>query len=295
MRRILRNGILVVTIAATALSLASCGGQTEEGRPIEILYFVKGPSGTKFEIVGAGDNLDCTAESTEQASGRIRSRGFGFQSSDASHVLDGTFRAPHFFILENETQPTRAVFRNLGDASLTVLRLLGAAGGSTLLTNHTIAPGECISISNFPDADETAGSGSPPFDLAEDFRIEVCSFAKATVLPDDFRCQDLPPRGTTDTDADGGVLLDIGASFLATVGDLTTSFLTRCLQVDADQRTECQTPATFYMNNPQDQVSVAVTRLNNQVDSFLQVDLYRGDKLLDSDRGTGDVTAREDL
>jgi len=295
MHRALRNAILVAAIATTSLLLYSCGSGMEAGRPVEILYFVQGPSGTEFEIVGEGDNLDCMAESVEQSSGLIRSRGFGFQSSDATHVLDGTFRAPHFFILENETQPTRAVFRNLGDAPLTVVRLLGAAIGSTLLTNHRIAPGECLSISNFPDADEIAGVGAPPFDLAEDFRIEVCSFLRETILPDDFRCQDLPPRGTTDTDANGDALRDIGASFLATVGDLTTSFLTRCLQVDIDQQTECRTPATFYMNDPRDQISVAVTRLRTQVDSFLQVDLYRGDRLLDTDRGTGDVTARENL
>jgi hypothetical protein len=38
-----------------------------------------------------------------------------------------------------------------------------------------------------------------------------------------------------------------------------------------------------------------MTRLGNQPDSFLQVDLFRGDRLLASDRGARDAVVRDDI
>lgn len=279
--------------ALLALTLAACGDDPDDARPIEILYFVQGPTGAPFELVAAGDNDGCLAQSRNVEGTLVPSGGAGIQTANATHLLSGTFQAPHYFIVANEFQPTRAVLRNLGASPLTVLQLRGLAPPATTVETRVIPPGECRSVSTFDDAAETAGAAGPV--PGEEFRVEVCSFADGTQLPDDFRCQDLAPRGTITTDAEGNRLTDIGATFLGSIGDFSASFLTRCLQLEGSQQVRCRTPATFYMFDPQDQISVAMTRFPDQVDSFLQLDLYRGDRLIETDRGSGDVVARDDI
>jgi hypothetical protein len=181
------------------------------------------------------------------------------------------------------------VLRNLADSPLTVQQLRGLAPPATTLETQIIPPGECRSVSSFGDQDEIAGVAGPD-DYERDFRIEVCSFARGIALPTGFRCQDLRAD-----DAVGELPSDIGAAFLGTIGDLDSSYLTRCLQLEGSQQVECRTPATFYMFDPADIIGVAMTRLSGQSDSFLQVDLYRGDTLLDSNRGRGDVFVRYEL
>ncbi len=287
---------LVALTSVFTISLTSCGDDPRDDRPVEILYFVQGPSGTPFEVVAQGDNGDCLAQSRDQLTGLITSRGYGFQSTDATHVLPGTFQAPHYFVFENERQPTRAVFRNLGQLPLTVLQMRGLAPPASTLVTQIIPPGQCRSVSTFDDKTEMEGGNAGPENFANDYRVEVCSFERGTDLPSGFVCQDLAPRGQMiELDANGMPLRDIGAAFLSTVGDLESSFLTRCLQLENSEQVECKTPATFYMFNPQDLIGVAMTRLSGQTNSFLQVDLYRGNQLLDTNRGTGDVFVRDDL
>jgi len=273
-------------LALVALANA-CGDAPDDSRPIELLYFVQGPTGGLFEVVGPDDNGDCTAPSRQQISGLIDSAGYGFQTIDATHVVSGTFQAPHYFVFENERQPTRGVFRNLGPLPLTVLQLRGIASPGSTLETHTIPPGECRSVSTFNDDDEMLGLAGRDV-TSDDFRLEVCSFLDGTELPNGFRCQDLAPRGEVE-------ILDAGANFVGTIGDLTASFLTQCLQLEGSERVQCRTPATFYMFEPQDQISAAMTRFRTQPDSFLQADLYRGTRLLDSDRGSNDVVVRDDI
>ena len=286
-----RSVFLPVVVFA---ALASCGDSPVDNRPIEILYFVQGPTGTRFSIVGPEENDDCMAESLDQPAGLVPSAGFGFQSADATHVLPGVFVAPHFFVLENERQPTRAVFRNLGSAPLTVLQLRGLAPPGTTVELRRIPPGECRSVSTFDDAREIAGDFIPT-EPDDEFRFEVCSFTAGTQLPDGFECQDLAPRGSVERDDEGNLLFDAGISFLATLGDLTASFLTQCLGPEGTERVGCRTPSTFYLNAPRDQISAAMTQLPNQPSSFMQLDLYRGDRLLDSNRGGNDVFVRKDI
>lgn len=283
--------LVALTIVAT---LAACGDSADEARPVELVYFVQGPTGTRFELVGPDDNHDCMAESRDQPAGLVPSAGFGFQSSDASHVLTGVMRAPHFFVIENERQPTRAVFRNLGDAPLTVLQLRGIARPGSTIDVRVIPPGACRSVSSFGDIDEMAGT-APPLDVDNEYRFEVCSFASGVRLPDGFECQDLAPRGTVDRDADGNLLVDAGARFFGTVGDLTASFFTRCLAPEEFEQVDCRTPTTFYMHAPRDQISAAMTRLRDQPDTFLQLDLYRGNQLWASSRAGNDVFVRRDI
>jgi len=277
----------ILGLLALVASSIACGDSADDNRPVELLYFVQGPTGGLFEVVGPDDNGDCTALSRQQTSGFIDSAGYGFQSADATHVVSGTFQAPHYFVFENERQPTRGVFRNLGSLPLTVLQLRGIASPGSTLETQTIPPGACRSVSTFDDDDEMVGLAGPDV-TRDDFRLEVCSFLAGTELPDGFRCQDLAPRGPTE-------ILDAGANFLGTIGDLTASFLTQCLQLEGSERVQCRTPATFYLFDPQDQISAAMTRIRIQPDSFMQADLYRGTRLLDSDRGSNDVVVRDDI
>lgn len=269
------------------MALTSCGNESNESHPIEFLYFVQGPTGTRFEIVDADNNADCMAESRDEISGLVPSAGFGFQSDDATHTLPGTFRAPHYFVIENEHQPTRAVLRNLGHAPLTVLQQRGLASPASTIETRIIPPGECRSISTFSDEKEMMGDAGPS-NPATEYRVEVCGFAGGTEVPNGFRCQDIAPRGPTEID-------DIGAAFFGTLGDLDVSFLTRCLQLEGSEQLSCRTPATFYLFNPQDLIGVAMTQISGGPPSFLQVDLYRGDVLLGSNRGSGDVFIRDDI
>ncbi len=276
-----------VLVLLAAVGFAACGDDPDDERPIELLYFVQGPTGAQFEVVGPGDNGDCLAQSRSVEGQLVQSNGFGFQSRDATHLLPGVFKAPHYFVFENERQPTRAVLRNLSSSPLTVLQMRGLAPPATTVETRVIPPGECRSVSTFDDDDEGTRMAVPT-DPADEFRVEVCGFTPETTLPQGFRCQDLSPRGPVE-------ITDRGVLFLGSIGDFTASFLTRCLQLEQQEQVACLTPATFYMFDPQDQISVAMTRLGGQLDSFMQLDLYRGDELLDSDRDSNDVVANEDI
>ncbi len=288
----LRTPALVA--CAAALALTSCGNASNDSHPIELLYFVQGPTGTPFEVVDADNNADCMAESRGQISGLVPSAGFGFQSGDTTHTLPGRFVAPHYFVIENERQPTRAVLRNLGEVPLTVLQQRGLASPATTLETRIIPPGECRSISTFSDEEEKLGT-SQSSNLAPEYRVEVCGFAGDTKVPNDFECADIAPRGPTEFDEEDKPLIDIGAAFFATLGDLDVSFLTRCLQLENSEQVSCRTPATFYLFNPRDLIGIAMTQISGGVPSFLQVDLYRGDNLIGSNRGSGDVFIRNDI
>ncbi len=286
-----RSGILFSLLPF----LLSCGPDPVDSRPVEIVYFVQGPSGTPFEVTSAADSSDCFAEPRNLEPGDgvelIPSAGFGLQSADATHTFAGrTFRAPHYFVLENERQPTRGVFRNLSATSpLTIVRILGLARFGTTLQTLTIPAGACRSFSTYDDAAEQAGT-SVAAQPADEFRVEVCSFAEGTACPSAFECQDLT---TSPAPFD-----EVGAVFLATLGDRHVSFRSTCLQSEGSERLNCQAPATFFLHAPRDEVSVAMTRLAvNQDRPLLQIDLYRGgsEERVAANCGGGDVFVRRDI
>ncbi len=281
------NKTLALAGLLSLMSL-SCGGTEADRRPVEILYFVQGPTNAEFEIVDQEGNSDCTAPSREGVPRQIPSQGFGIQSNDATHTLTGTFRAPHFFVVENEQQPSRIVIRNLADdgSELTVRRLFGFGTLDTL----SIPAGECRSFSNFPDARESSVEDNGDFVMTppgQEFRVEVCSLAIGAVIPPDFLCQQLRE--------DGNAVRDAGASFEGSFGDFAASFLTSCLQIEPTEQINCRTPSTFYLNRPQDQISASLTLLPRQNDVVLQADLYRGGVLLDTSRDAPSVSVVRDI
>jgi hypothetical protein len=271
--------------ALLAVTVFSCGSGTNFEKPVEVLFFVQGPTGAPFVFELEGHADDCLASSTTGQGGFVNSGGRGIQSVDADHTSDlvGTFAAPYFFIIENERQPIRAVIRNVGTDVLNVQRQITLG----VVDAIAIPPGACRSFSNFTDRVEEIAP--LPVEQRRMARVDICSFDRDTTLPSGFRCADNAPRG------DSFDFPDANAIFLATIGDLESTFRTRCLQPIGQDRSDCQTPATIFMFNPQDLVSAVVTPLNTQVRRDMHADLYVDSRLRDSDRSSRDVIVETDL
>lgn len=271
------------------LFLPACGNGPNDDRPTEILFFAQGPQGTPFELEPNGNAPDCLAFSTSLGPPLVPSAGRGLQSHDAEHLFSNTFLAPYFFIIENEQQPVRGVFRNLSDAApLNVQRLLF---GGDLLTAVEIGPQQCRSITTFSDAAEA--TAVPPLRRGPEVRVDVCSFDRDTDLPGDFRCTDAPALGGS------APLVDRQAIFFASIGDLAGTNRTQCLLIQGSSRNQCQTPATMFLNDPQDSVSVVITPITNQTspDRRFHGDLYLDGERVDSDTPSvgGDVILIRDI
>jgi len=275
-------------LAIVLLLLSACGNAPHEDRPTEILFFAQGPEGTPFELEMQGHNPDCLAFSTGLEPQLVPSGGRGIQSLDAEHLFSNTFLAPYFFVLENEQQPVRAVFRNLSESSpLNVQRLLF---GGDLLTSYQLEPGQCRSVTNFSDAAEAVAL--PPPDSGET-RVDVCSFDRDTELPSGFRCTDAPALGGT---AD---LVDRHAIFYATIGDFAGSNRSQCLLIQGSSRNNCQTPASLFLHDPRDVVSIVVSPLTGDTSPDLKFhgDLYIDGVWVDSNTPSvgSDVILKKDV
>jgi len=261
-------------LLALLLFVSACGNGPDESRPAEILFFAQGPEGTSFELEFDGNNPDCLAFSTGLSTDLVPSAGRGFQTLDAEHRFANTFLTPYFFIIENEQQPVRGVFRNLSaDAPLTVQRLLF---GNDLLTTEQIDPGQCRSLTTYSDADEMVATPPPP---SREVRIDVCSFDRDTDLPGNFRCSDAIAMGGATP------LVDRNAIFFASIGDLRGTSRTQCLLIQGPSRNECQTPATMFLNDAEDTISVVISPITGQTrpDRLFHGDLYIDGQRVDSD------------
>jgi len=130
------------------MTLLACGESGERpSRPIEVIYYVSGVSGTKFQVKGP--------------------EGEGFQAANANHPLgDREFESPMFFVMENAFEPVSAVFRVPEDQlnPITVSLLLG----NVLRKTTEIRPGSSATVSE----------GTPdPVVTGPDVRFEVTSAA----------------------------------------------------------------------------------------------------------------------
>jgi len=270
------------------LLLPAGGNGPDESRPTEMLFFAQGPEGTPFELERQGNDPDCLAFSTGLSPDLVPSAGRGFQSAVAEHLFPNNFLAPYFFIIENELQPVRGVFRNLSASSpLNVQRLLF---GGDLLTDVQIEPGECRSITTFSDADEAVAIPPPP---SREVRVDVCSFDRDTELPENFRCGDAPALGGTLP------VVDRNAIFFASIGDLSGTNRTQCLLIQAGSRNDCQTPATMFLHDAQDSISIVISPVTSQTrpDRLFHGDLYFDGERVDSDTPSvgGDVILTRDI
>ncbi len=275
---------LRLALGLVLLCVSTCGNGPDESRPIEMLFFAQGPTGAQFSFEEEGNDPDCLAFSEEDENILVPSAGRGIQSVDAEHLFPYTFTAPYLFVIENEEQPVRAVFRNLSDSTpLNVLRVLVLG----VLDSREIGPELCRSFTSFSDAEEAVAT--PPVQRGDDVRVDVCSFDRDLDLPSGFRCTQAASLGGDPT------LVDTNAVFLASIGDLESTFRTRCLQPQGSERNECQTPATLFLNNPKDTVSVVVSPLSNQAERRFHADLYIDGELRDSDTSLNDVIVTQDI
>jgi len=250
-------------LATLVLLLApACGSSGDsEARPIELLYYVTGFTGQQFEVVSAPDG--CALGPNTYS---------GIQSPNADHQL-GTrvFETPYLIVLENTRQPIRAAFRNLSSAPITVNLFLGetlAVGADQGL----IQPGECRVI----QSDDTSGITVNP--RGPETQIEICS----------------PKDGTGTSCLDSVTSTDRNLFYFASLGDLVGSNITNCLLPQILDN--CQTPSTFFLQNPQDQID-AVMSVNpgqnapGQPQARIRLELYLNGNRVDIDSGTEPVVS----
>jgi len=132
---------------ALLLACVACGesGQRET-RPIEVLFFVDGPSGTPFRVTA-------------------------LQAANADHSFgDQVFETPYFFVLENSFQPVSGTFEALEDP-ISVTFALGSPTSALGQEGETktIVPG---------GLDNSVGAGQPdPRVRGHEARFDVTSIA----------------------------------------------------------------------------------------------------------------------
>lgn len=275
---------LPLLLASATLIVAGCGTSgTPLTRPIEVLYYVSGGTDLEFEFFETGDPYDC-GTNTE-----------GIQSPNANHQFGNrVFLTPHLFVLENVRQPVRAAIFNRDTQPIRVDLYFGT---NPQQSNVTINPGECRTVSQpgvFPVATPligptpTALAFPPPNARGPEVRVEVCSPQPTPPIGLTTPCVnpttgDLPPA-------------DRNIAYFATIGDIVASNITNCVLppiLDA-----CRSPATFFFENPQDQVD-AVFSVNpgqnpgGQPTAEVRAEMYVDGTRIDSSAGVDPVVSAD--
>lgn len=255
-RRCPRTSLLRLGLALAGLCVMSACGRSgsRETRPVEVLYRVSGPSGTRFRVLPEA-RPDCGAP--------------GIQAENADHRFgDRVFQAPHLFVLENAFQPVSASFEVPDDEvdSVRVDLFLGTEPRST--TDQPISPGDCATVS----------TGIPePQPVGPEARFEICAYV--TPPPAGARCGDFP---------------DAHVGFSANVGDPTGAHVTTCVITPVAEA--CRTPATIFVEEPQDLVSGVISKLTAEnPNAVIRVELYLDDVLVDDSAGKDNVKVSKDL
>jgi hypothetical protein len=229
--------LAAATVAAMTLAAAGCGGSSGTiSRPIETVIYVSGGTGLQFSLASAPD------------AGACGSNGTGIQSPNADHQFaDRVFRTPYLFVLENVRQPVRAVIQNLSTLPIRVDTFLGQVPQNS---NVTINPGECQSVVTNEALALPTPMPTPAF-RGPEIRVDVCA-----------------PQVFEDGQARLDLMLDCDQStadwnwgFFSSIGDVLASNISNC-QVPALPPfllDACQSPATYFMESPRDQVDVAMT------------------------------------
>ena len=91
-----------------------------------------------------------------------------------------------------------------------------------------------------------------------------------------------------------GFVEDPNIAFFATLGDLENTNVTNCLIPPV--ATSCSTPATFFIQNPLDSVTVVTSKFAGQdPNSVMRLELFLDDVLVDADDGTDDLIVESDV
>jgi hypothetical protein len=258
----IRRVATVLALLPLALLFAACGNN-DETRPIEVLFYVDGLSGTRFAVDG-------------------------IQAANGDHRLPGrTFEAPYFFVLENArhfgTGPgIRGCFRTFADESapITVFLYFGTA----LQQRVVLQPGQCYGPGydpqNPPDCDEFVNpcTVTADIDMREpEVRFEICT------RTGDELCIDAPATGPANI------------AFSASIGDFDATNITTCV-VEEAATSACTTPSIFYLEDPADRIQGIFTKLGGQnPDVNLQADVYVGGNLRTSETNDDDVVIDEEI
>ncbi len=265
------------TAAAALALLASTGCGTSNNttpRPIEVLYYVSGGTGLQFTFEDQPNPEACGSNAT------------GIQSANADHQFgDRVFLTPHLFVLENDRQPVRAAIRNTDlTQPITVDLYLGLnPQGPAVVIN----PGECRTIAQtgqFPPepspgpirATPTAVTFPTPNARGPEVQVEICS----------------PTTGLLTSCLDSTADRFIG--FFASIGDIKATNLTNCLLqpiLDA-----CRSPATFFVEQPQDQIDAVISvnpgqNPGGQPVAEVRAELYINGQRVDSQAGTDPIVS----
>jgi len=244
-----------------ALLCAGCGKTgSRDFRPIEVLYFVSGPTGTQFQTA-AEAQPDCGSD------------GVGIQAANGDHQFgDRVFLTPHLFVLENARQPVRGVFEVPPENAVGIAVDLFLGTNVQATTSGELAPGACSTVGT-----DTANTLQPVVTSPE-IRVEVCAASDQTgaSVPCD--------QNTTDPNV----------SFFATIGDTRGSNITSC---NLRPLTEaCRTPATFFLEDAKDSVSAIFTKFSDQDrDVVLRAELYVDGNLKDTQTSKNDVIVQSDI
>ncbi len=181
------------------------------------------------------------------------------QAANADHRFgDREFRTPYFFVMENAFQPVSGSFFLPADqpAPITVNLFLG----NILRKTVDIQPGTSAPVSEGTPAPKPTG---------REVRFDVTSVAGAANIGFDVT--------------------------LGSVGEQHATIFTNCdvRQVAAEF---CSTPATFFLEDPRDQVTGDFTKLPGQdADSVFKVDFFLDGRLLRSGSDNEEVAINEFL
>ena len=259
--RIRLDKALLLALPVALLMCAGCGKSgTADYRPIEVLFFVSGPTGTQFQAA-AQAQPDCGSD------------GVGIQAANGDHQFgDRVFLTPHLFVLENARQPVRGVFEVPPENGIGIGVDLFLGTNVQATTSGEVAPGACATVGT--DTDGTL----QPVVTSPEIRVEVCAAS-------DQSGASVPCEQTT---------ADPNVSFFASIGDSKGSNITSC---NLRPLTEaCRTPATFFLENAKDSVSAIFTKFSDQDrDVVLRAELYVDGRLRDTQTSKNDVVVQSDI
>lgn len=269
-----RLGVILVALLMVAVGCGDDGPSTDTfgenpDSPVETLIYVQGPVGAKFTLP-VGDP-DCPGGADGPS---------GIQAPNASHQFPGRlFLTRQLFVLENVRQPVQAVIKNTGDSPITVDLYLGI---NPQVTDFVIEPDTCRRIIS-----STALPPPTPQPRGAQIQAEVC--APAGNL--DSSCVLTPGQMPTPPDQmpTPTPIPDNFTAYFATIGDIEVSHITNCTLfpiLDA-----CRTPATFFLEQPKDEIAVIMSVNPGQVFIAVRLELYVNGVLTDVSLGSNPVVS----
>jgi hypothetical protein len=275
------SSIRAAMLAVLLLGAAACGSSgngcpTLPAQPVETDIYVSGVSGTNFAFASTPMEAEC------------HSSGTGIQAPNASHQFgDRVFQTPHLFVLENIQQPVRAVIQNLDQT--TPIRVDVYLGINPQNSNVVIEPGHCETV----QTNTTLPLNPRP--CGDQIQVEVCSPSGISPsgtpgLDLTIPCMPQTPGPNTPAPTPSPTLArDLNVTYTASIGDVSSSVNTNCIL--SPILNSCQTPSTFFFEQPVDEIAAVMAVNPNQNPGFplpnaaMRLELYVNGPLLQVSTG----------